>query len=235
MAGEKSSGQREKKKLRQSKAKERVRETQRIKEEKAEQEQTGRRERKKRLHRKVLRTPTFPKNSKEEMPPMTLTGQTSTRPRINASTGSWKLQKRHLRNAIEHGKIHSARGPDGLPYAFWKSIPDLAEEVLWDTLTTLAREDSTTLQDEAYASEPYTFNGSLLACLPKTPSQVAKDGTAIYAPSSTRPLSISNTDNRLISVTMKHSWEPILAQSVHPHQRGFLDRQIDPSKCHRHK
>ena len=78
------------------------------------------------------------------------------------------------------------------------------------------------MQDQAYANESYTFNGSLLACLPKTPSQVAKDGTAIYAPSSTRPLSISNTDNRLFSVTIKHSWEPVLAKGVHPHQRGFL-------------
>ena len=111
-------------------------------------------DREKRMHRKVLKMLTFPKDSKEEPPPMKLTGQTCSRPRIEASTGSWKLQKRHLRDAIEHGKIHSAPGPDGLPYAFWKSIPDLAEEVLGDTLTTLARDDS-----EAYANESYTLNG----------------------------------------------------------------------------
>ena len=153
---------------------------------------------------------------------MELTGQTGTRPCICADTGDWKIQRRHLRRAIEHGKVHSAPGPGGLLCAFWKSIPDLADEVLWDITVALAAEDSTELQDKAYGQESYTFNGSLLACLPKTPSQRAPDGLPVYAPSNTRPLSISNTDNRLISVTIKHSWEPTLARGVHPRQRGFL-------------
>ena len=153
---------------------------------------------------------------------MKLTGQTGTRPCICAGTGDWKIQRRHLRHAIEHGKAHSAPGPDGLPYAFWKSVPDLADEVLWDITVALAADNSTEMQDAAYRFESYTLNGSILACLPKTPNQRSPDGLPVYAPASTRPLSISNTDNRLISATIKYSWEPHLAKGVHPHQRGFL-------------
>ena len=162
--------------------------------------------------RRPQKLPTFPKDTQAEAPEMELKGQTGFKPEIFATTGDWKIQRRHLRNAIEHGKTHSAPGPDGLPYAFWKSIPDLADKVLWDVTKALAAENSMELQDRAYQRESYTFNGSLLACLPKTPSQQTPDGLAVYAPSSTRPLSISNTDNRLISVTIKHSWEPTLAK-----------------------
>ena len=128
----------------------------------------------KKQRRKALRLPTFPSDKVESMPEMQLTGQTCTRPRIRADTGSWKIQRRHLPAAIDHSKAHSASGPDGLPYAFWKSIPEVANTVLWNITRSLAEGNSTELQDEAYRYESYTFNGSIWACLPTTPSQHTK-------------------------------------------------------------
>ena len=41
-------------------------------------------------------------------------------------------------------------------------------------------------------------------------------------PSALRPLSVVNTDNRIIAGAARIRWEPILARWVSPSQRGFL-------------
>ena len=59
-------------------------------------------------------------------------------------------------------------------------------------------------------------------CLPKKPSGVDEDGHTYFDPSATRPLSLVNTDNRLLAAAARYKWEHMLGSRVHPAQRGFI-------------
>ena len=48
------------------------------------------------------------------------------------------------------------------------------------------------------------------------------DGVSIYDPASTRPLNVTNTDNRLIASATRLAIEPILAEYITRDQNGFL-------------
>ena len=88
----------------------------------------------------------------------------------------------------------------------------------------LEGDDAETLIDEAYRDQPDTYNSSLLVCLPKKAGGALADGTPVYDPDSTRPLSLSlvNCDNRIVAAAAKRRWERTFANYVHPSQRGFL-------------
>ena len=80
------------------------------------------------------------------------------------------------------------------------------------------------LQD-AYSSDgtdEHAFNVGILCCLPKKPSGVDNVMGEFFAAEDTRPLSIVNTDNRLIANAYRHRWEPVFAEWVSECQRGFL-------------
>ena len=68
-------------------------------------------------------------------------------------------------------------------------------------------------------------NHALLVCLPKKPTSTTPDGHNAYHSNNTRPLAISNTDNRLLASACRLRWETIAAEHVHPHQRGFLPKR----------
>ena len=66
------------------------------------------------------------------------------------------------------------------------------------------------------------FNESLLCCLPKKAGRTTEDGEGVFEPGETRPLSITNTDNRLIANAYRLRWEPIIAPGIAREQRGFI-------------
>ena len=66
------------------------------------------------------------------------------------------------------------------------------------------------------------FNGGLLCCLPKASAGEDEAEGTFYEPSGTRPLTIVNTDNRIIASAYRLRWEPILEPWVSPQQQGFL-------------
>ena len=66
------------------------------------------------------------------------------------------------------------------------------------------------------------FNHAYLCCLPKKSSRIDPVHGAIYTPSQTRPLSIVNTDNRIIANAFRFLLEPILNKWISESQRGFL-------------
>ena len=70
---------------------------------------------------------------------------------------------------------------------------------------------------------PTCFNHAILCCLPKAPSRTDTLHGDVYAPSKTRPLSIVNTDNRIIANAYRLMMEPIINSWVSDMQRGFLD------------
>ena len=60
---------------------------------------------------------------------------------------------------------------------------------------------------------------------PPKPTTTTKDGSNAYHSGNTRPLAISNTDNRLLATACRVRWERIACEHVHEHQCGFLPRR----------
>ena len=69
---------------------------------------------------------------------------------------------------------------------------------------------------------PSDFNHSRLICLPKKPIGTRPDLGEFYACEATRPLSIVNTDNRLLGVAAKIIIHDPLEKLISPAQKGFL-------------
>ncbi len=66
------------------------------------------------------------------------------------------------------------------------------------------------------------FNFATLALIPKKTAGTSDDGTHYFRPEDFRPLSIVNTDNRLMANAYRLRIDPILERGVSPNQRGFL-------------
>ena len=99
---------------------------------------------------------------------------------------------------------NSCAGPDGISFAAWRAAPDLAAPILLAVLKALS----------AGQPPPVGFNLGLLFLLPKKHTGLVAD---------TRPLSVTNTDNRILAAAVAHSIMPAVLQLVDPSQKGFLD------------
>ena len=131
-----------------------------------------------------------------------------------ASDPKWLVDKEHIKQAIAIAK-ESAPGPDGIPYKAWKKLGDTAVEVLHDVAIFMKRSDSVQFL-------PKDFNQVFLCCLPKKVSGKCSVHGDFYDPQNTRPLSLVNTDNRLIANALRLVIEPLANQWVSKMQRGFL-------------
>jgi hypothetical protein len=98
---------------------------------------------------------------------------------------------------------NTAAGPDGIPFAAWRAAPELAGPVLDGALQLLL----------TGRTPPADFNKALLFLLPKKATRLVSD---------TRPISVTNTDNRLLASVVAHAIMPAALELVHPAQKGFL-------------
>ena len=120
----------------------------------------------------------------------------------------------------------AAPGVDEIPYKMWRSFGDLAAKVLHDMAIGLPLDNSLTLRAMAHGCSEkdnyHKFNLGILCCLPKQTAGAPSTPGDHYTAAFTRPLSIVNTDNRIIANSMKLAWEPIFNKWVSGSQRGFL-------------
>ena len=93
--------------------------------------------------------------------------------------------------------------------------------MLWDAMVELGEMDALNILTEAYGGD-HEFNESIMACLPKVAIGVHDNGEDVYDAASTRPLSIVNTDNRLMCGAARLRWEKIFNVWVSQSQKGFL-------------
>ena len=98
---------------------------------------------------------------------------------------------------------NSTPGPDGIPFAAWRAAPDLSAKVLSGVLDALLRG----------LTPPPGFNHGFLFLLPKKDTGLVSD---------TRPISVTNTDNRLLASTVARAIMPAVTALLDPAQRGFL-------------
>jgi ribonuclease HI len=108
----------------------------------------------------------------------------------------------HVRDAIEVSK-NSCFGPDGIPFAAWRAIVDHAVPVLHGVLEALCRG----------VLPPEGYNHGLLFLIPKK-------GTLL--PSDTRPISVTNADNRILAKAVVSAITPALLATLHHSQKGFV-------------
>ena len=97
----------------------------------------------------------------------------------------------------------STPGPDGIPFSAWKAAPDLAAPILLNAFNAMSKRHKA----------PDEFNHGLLFLLPKKLSGLIED---------TRPLSVTNTDNRIIASAVANVIMPAVKKLVSPCQKGFL-------------
>ena len=98
---------------------------------------------------------------------------------------------------------NSCAGPDGISFAAWRAIPEFSAKVLFGVFRAIS----------AGQPPPRNFNKGLLFLLPKKFTGLIAD---------TRPLSVTNTDNRILARTVAHKIMPSVENFIEPAQKGFL-------------
>ena len=111
---------------------------------------------------------------------------------------------------------NSRPGPDGIPFKAWRRLGPLGVEILFQA--------GRRLEEGLDPGNPVhnRFNEALLCCLPKATSRRDDLGNDCHRADETRPLSIANTDNRLVASAFRLLWEPLVEPSISQRQRGFL-------------
>jgi ribonuclease HI len=96
----------------------------------------------------------------------------------------------------------SAPGPDGIPFAAYRAVVDIAAPIFLEAIKALM--DG--------ATPHHSFNAGILHLLPKKVTDRIED---------TRPLVINNTDNRIIAAIIQASILPSIESILSDKQNGF--------------
>ena len=140
-----------------------------------------------------------------------------------ADAGMWKLQRRDVRLAVDQS-TGSSPGPDGVPYSAWRRLGPLAIDILHEAALELASASGSASLLSAFPLDGdgnTDFNLATMVFIPKKVDRVI-NGTSCCEPGDVRPLSIVNTDNRLMANAVRLRVEPILEKVISSAQRGFL-------------
>ena len=135
----------------------------------------------------------------------------------------WEVKAKHVKRAFDLSG-NSAPGPDGIPYLAWRRLGVLGQGVILGAVRELGSEEGIRKFREAFEAEEESgnpFNEAVMAFLPKKPCG-EMDGLEVYTAECTRPLSIVNTDNRLMASSVRWMMEPILGKVISQEQKGFL-------------
>ena len=124
----------------------------------------------------------------------------------------WEPEEKDMKTAVQVAS-ESSPGPDGIPYKAYKLFPGAAH-ILFKVAIFLLTVDDVQL--------PEGFNAAFLCCLAKKPLRDDPRMGPIFTAEGTRPLSIVNTDNRLIASFFRIHLESIFSRWVSAAQRGFI-------------
>lgn len=136
---------------------------------------------------------------------------------------AWTIRRRDIRRAISLSG-DSAAGPDGIPYEAWRRLGDMGADFLLDAARVLCGPGATAALQQAFPRDQEgisDFNAAVMVFIPKKSPQ-EQNGREFHLPGDVRPLSIVNTDNRLIANALRLRIEPLAARGVSAEQRGFL-------------
>lgn len=137
----------------------------------------------------------------------------------------WDVVCEDVRDSIAEA-INSLPGPDRILYRAWRSLGDLGVDALHEAILALNSEDGMDFlrgaYDETNDPDDHNLNFGILCCLPKVASGQGPSLGEFFTASSTRKLSIVNTENRLMVNAARIHWEKVWNEFVSDMQRGFL-------------
>ena len=120
---------------------------------------------------------------------------------------------------------HSTPGPDGIPYLAWKRLAALGCDVFFDTAQALEGADALESLGAAFPLSDggcSQFNAAIMVFIPKKAPLVSAAGIEYTSAADMRPLSIVNTDNRLLANALRLRIEPLVARAISMEQQGVL-------------
>lgn len=129
-------------------------------------------------------------------------------------TIDWKLTYDQFEAMIAR-MVDSAPGPDGLPYAVWRCSPEPFRKLLYAMYCAWL--DGAALSDG--------FNHAYLALIAKGDDEQDADLVS-RAPEDTRPLSLSNTDAKILAAAVKEACEEPVSSWACGVQRGFTRNKM---------
>jgi hypothetical protein len=106
----------------------------------------------------------------------------------------------------------SAPGPDGIPFGAWRAAGSALYDVMYEAFISFTNG----------APLPEHFNDCNLAFIPKGDSP-ADQHLVARTPSTTRPISLSNTDSKYFALALNRPLAEAATITVHPRQRGFVN------------
>ena len=104
------------------------------------------------------------------------------------------------------GSNNSAAGPDGIPFAMYRLCADELAPILHDITYLLA----------TGVTPPDGFNFARLFLIPKDNS---------HDTAATRPISVTNADNRIIAKSLTDAIAPCLQEALNLSQKGFVPKR----------
>ena len=120
-----------------------------------------------------------------------------------------------IQEAMKGVDLHSATGPDGIPYGFYKLMGDELYPIIAEIMDMLGDNEG----DPTFEL-PTDFNHALLYFFPK--------GEGNLSPMQLRPIAVSNTDYRIIARAVQLKIRPALSKFISPAQEALLHgRSID--------
>lgn len=128
-------------------------------------------------------------------------------------SGSWQVTWKIVRE-VWASLPNSSPGPNGIPFSAYKQLATEAQPIFYDLIEEL--------MDPQGHPPPPDFNHALLFLLPKKPSSTHPRLGPAYTPANTRPISVVNTDNRIIASILNRILLKFALPFCSPTQRGFL-------------
>ena len=94
---------------------------------------------------------------------------------------------------------NSAAGPDGVPYAAYRKTIELSSRALTDAMEHMYHGGPLrTIDGQPFIPEHLSY--VIMVCLPKKVAGAHPQFGDLYTSENTRPLSIVNTDNRILAI-----------------------------------
>ncbi len=123
---------------------------------------------------------------------------------------NWILDREGLHEIMAKPR-DSAPGPDGIPFGAWRAAGPAFYDIMYSAFSSFL----------SGACLPEGFNECNLAFIPK--GDDPHDALLVArTPATTRPISLSNTDNKYFALALNRPLAEAATVTVHPRQRGFV-------------
>ena len=127
------------------------------------------------------------------------------------SLGQWQVSQLELEELLPRLRA-SAPGPDGIRYLAYYNTTDTSTPILYDVYMAIL----------SGLAPPSDFNHGLLAFLPKGDDPSDSSPSPTRSPEHTRPLTIANCDQKIVSKLIDIPLSRQVAHSVASVQSGFV-------------